>query len=161
MTCLHYACKDTAVMKPLRFFLVLLVSFLTKPAFAQTQDDYLGEWMGYITQEPRGIASRYYFALDLRRDGDNITGEAHIALEDDPKVYGYMELEGHFEESGIVVTELFVNREQLYSYMYWCLKTYRLTAFWDNNGMLVLQGTWQSDACGETAGAIHLERRLS
>jgi hypothetical protein len=140
---------------------LLLILMLALIAPAQTRNDYLGEWFGYITQEPAGLAARYIFELELEDAEGGITGEARLRLEDDPEVYGIMEIASSYENAQINVVELYIKAQKMYTYGYWCLKDYQLTATWVQ-GVLVLEGRWESGNCGNAnVGFIHLERRLS
>lgn len=141
--------------------LAALFCLLHLASFAQTRDDYVGEWFGYITQTPAGLASRYVFGLDLEATEDGVTGEARLTMEEDSEIYGIMDIKGSFEQGQLYIVEQYIKAQYMYIFGYWCLKDYRLTATWVD-GILVLEGQWNSNDCGtSTAGFIHLERRLS
>lgn len=140
--------------------LFVLLGF-TMSLAAQTREDMAGEWVGYITQKPRGLAERYHFKLNLEVDGDELVGEAQINMEDSTHIWGIMDLVGEWDPQGTVdFRELGIKRQNLWSYAYWCIKEYKLRPNWVK-GVLMLNGPWSSGACAGSSGWIHLERRLS
>ncbi len=148
-------------MKARTLILIVVAFSLASIAAAQTRHDYAGEWFGYITQEPAGLASRYTFELELEATDDGLKGEAHISMEEQPEIFGVMAISGNFEEAGLLINEEIIVSQRMYTFGYWCMKSYRLRATWVN-GILILEGNWTSDACGDgDQGFIHLERRLS
>lgn len=140
--------------------LAVLVAFLCASATAQSRFDIAGEWFGYITQRPAGLAERYFFELKLELDGDRFKGESRISLQDSTAIYGVMDVQGTIMEPQIWIDELQVKEQNMFSFAYWCIKSYKLQANWVR-GILVMEGWWESDNCGYSAGFIHLERRLS
>ncbi|MEY3444993.1 MAG: hypothetical protein RLZZ519_3274 [Bacteroidota bacterium] len=146
-----------------RPILLLLFALLSTTTFlsAQTREDMAGEWVGYITQKPRGLAERYFFRLNLEVQDDQLSGEAQINMEDSTHILGVMDLVGEWDPEGSVeIRERGIKRQNLWSYAYWCIKEYKLRANWVK-GVLMLNGPWFSNACAGSSGWIHLERRLS
>lgn len=145
---------------------LILVCGLQIGAFAQfgvaaesETADPAGEWYGYITQTPSGLASRYGFHLNLSIQGNKVSGYSRIHMEDDETYFGVMKLAGVWEDEKLVLTEVEIAKEQIYSYAYWCLKDLFLNIRIEN-GLVILEGNWESERCSFSTGNIHLERLL-
>lgn len=140
---------------------VALLMLLQFAAFGQSHNDFAGEWVGYITQSPAGLAARYDFALTMEVSDSGITGEARISLEDNADIFGTMYIRGDFGKEYATVNELEITSQNIFSYAYWCMKEYYITIT-EVNGIFIIEGEWGSDECGDANfGMIHLERRLS
>lgn len=122
-------------------------------------DDPAGEWYGYITQSPSGLSDRYGFHLNLEVNGKSVNGFSHITMENDHEVFGIMKLTGEMVENRLVLTEVVITRQNLYTGAYWCLKELSLNLKIEN-GLVILEGNWESDDCSFSTGDIHLERQL-
>lgn len=122
-------------------------------------ENIAGEWFGYITQTPTGLADRYIFQLNLKEEDGKIKGQSYIAIDEDSS-FGIMDIECEVVNGKLLVNEVEIVDQQLYIYAYWCMKSYSLELKMEN-GVSVLEGAWVSDFCGDSKGNIHLERRLS
>ncbi len=148
-------------MKMRTAIFVALLMLLHFAVQAQSYNDFAGEWVGYITQDPAGLAARYDFALSMEVSDSGITGEARISLEDNADIYGTMYIRGGFGQYFATVNELEITSQNMCSYAYWCMKEYDIWIT-EQNGILIIEGKWNSDQCGDANfGKIHLERRLS
>ena len=148
-------------MKMRTTIFVALLMLFHFAALAQSHDDFAGEWVGYITQKPAGLAARYDFALTMELSDSGITGEARISLENNADIFGTMYIRGEFGKYFATVNELEITSQNMYSYAYWCMKEYYLKII-EVNGLFIIEGEWNSNRCGDAnSGKIHLERRLS
>jgi hypothetical protein len=148
-------------MKRLLLFASLLFLSLVTPAQTPTElADASGEWYGLITQVPAGLDGRYIFQLNLEVEGDVIHGTSMIAIEDDPKAWGIMDITGELWDGELYIREVEITSQSLYRFAYWCIKSYRLVPTW-TEGKWALKGAWESDYCADSVGEIFLERRMS
>lgn len=143
-----------------RALFICLLGWWPLLSICQSTHDVLGEWEGYITQTPAGLADRYPFWLRLYDSKEGIVGESTIAMPDDEEAWGRMNVKVEWEEGLLRVTELEIVAQQLYVFAYWCIKAYDLRPVWVD-GVLQLDGEWVSGHCGGSVGTVHLERRLT
>lgn len=133
---------------------VLLCAALSAVAFGQNEVE--GVWLGYITQDPGGLADKYHFQVNLDLKGDNLEGTSTIAMLDDESIFGIMTLKGEANNVSVSFNEQEIIKQNMYSFAYWCIKDIELQLV-KRNGKEVLVGSWTSNQCPGT-GEIVLER---
>lgn len=127
------------------------------PRESLTQYKAEGKWAGVIYQNSEsGIARKYTFELEVFIDQDNISGFSTISMINEPGVYGILNITGKVTKNGLDIKETRIIEEQIYSYAYWCIKSYQLT-FEQKNDKLTLTGNWSSDKCSGQS-SIYLEK---
>lgn len=138
---------ETGNMNPrtmIKYF--LFFSFLlavSQPTFSQ--EVFLGNWKGVITQDEGGYRTEYDFELYLKKEDKLITGRSYVYVDE---IYAEMALSGftlsdeifHFTESKVV-------RSRKLPELEWCLKGAALKLYRTGNGW-ELRGRWQGTSAG-------------
>lgn len=103
--------------------------------------DMTGEWNGMLKQETGGVAQIYYFSMNLKHQGKNITGTSKISLTTNPQLYAVMELRGTFQHDILQFEETKIKTQAPNSNIKWCIKKGRLKFTIKKDGFCV-DGTW-------------------
>ncbi len=123
-------------------FLLLLFNF---PFFTQAQSpgsakQLAGYWSGELTQNAGGYAAKYFFSLQLRQSGDQLTGIASVTLGD---IQAEMQLTARQLSNGSWrFAEQVLLRSKQPEEIEWCLKTYDLRLVKGEDGNWYLKGPW-------------------
>lgn len=124
------------------FFFLLLIFFTESTA---AQDQFLGNWVGVITQDEGGYRTTYDFELYLKTEDKLITGRSYVYVDE---IYAEMALTGfalgedmlHFTESRVV-------RSRKLPELEWCLKGAALKLQRKGSGW-ELRGRWEGTSNG-------------
>lgn len=134
--------------------LIASVFLLKNTAFAQS--DIEGFYRGEITQNNGGLAKKYYMELSLWLAEDKqVTGESFFQMYEDNNVFVRFDLTGFSQSDQLILEEVNILYQQVYSYAYFCYKKMALRLF-EQEGRLVLQGTWTSKNCAGSTGKVVL-----
>jgi len=103
--------------------------------------DMSGEWNGVLKQNEGGAARAYYFQLNLKQKGEEITGTSKVSFIDKPQFYSIMKLKGRFKNDILLIEELIIKDENSYEGLNWCLKRAKLSFTFKKDGFCI-EGTW-------------------
>ena len=123
-----------------RIYLICICSLL---CFAVNGQDISGEWNGIITQDGGGIANQYYFSLNIKQEGNKITGFSKVELYHNDKriMYARKSLVGEFKGKKLLFKETGIIEQKMVMTTNLCLIQAKLDFVFDK-GALCLIGTW-------------------
>lgn len=138
--------------------LMACVFLLKNTAFAQS--GFGGFYRGEVTQNNGGLAKKYYMDLSLRLDEDKqVAGESFFQMYEDNDVFVRFDVIGFSQSDRLILEEVNIQYQQVYSYAYFCYKKMILLLF-EQEGRRVLQGTWTSKNCAGSTGKVVLVKEV-
>lgn len=138
--------------------LMACVFLLKNTAFAQSGIE--GFYRGEVTQNNGGLAKKYYMDLSLRLDEDKrVAGESFFQMYKDNDVFVRFDVTGFSQSDRLILEEVNIQYQQVYSYAYFCYKKMVLRLF-EQEGRQVLQGTWTSKNCAGSTGKVVLVKEV-
>lgn len=109
--------------------------------YSAMAQDMSGEWNGVLRQSTGGAASSYYFTLNLKQNGNVITGTSKVAFVDKPNFYAIMELKGKFKDDVLIFQETKIIEQKVFEDLAWCRKKAKLNFTMKKDGFCI-EGTW-------------------
>ncbi len=122
----------------MKCYFIVCFSMIYNFSFGQ---DMSGEWNGMLRQSEGGAAASYYFTLNLKQNGNVITGTSKVTFAENPDVFAIMELRGVFKDDVLTFEEVKITNQKIFDGLEWCLKKGKLTFTVKKDGFCV-EGTW-------------------
>lgn len=85
-----------------------------------------GIWLGKLTQNQQAPFGEYRFRMELKQNGNLVTGMSYISMPDSAAIFGRMRLEGSFRDGNFSFHELEIIEAKHYDTWEWCLKAAQL-----------------------------------
>jgi len=133
------------LLRPFLAFLLLVPSVLTA-------QDLSGRWTGSLTQEGKQVV--YHYEVDLRQDGDVVSGTAWSATDDGGSAARFL-LTGVWQAPKLTLQEV---QQTEPVEPRWCLK-YAVLELKPAPGGYRLEGEWRAEGC--TPGSMMLTKSAS
>jgi hypothetical protein len=88
-------------------------------SFAQKEHEFLGKWVGELTQKEGGFRQKYYCEMVIERQGKQYFGTTYVSVED---LSAEMSFKAEFKGDVLVFKEDRIIRYSQLKDMVWCLK---------------------------------------
>lgn len=105
-----------------------------------------GKWVGTLLQNPGGLATKYYFEMNLKQKKNIISGTSSISMAENPEVTGLMSIRGTFDGTYFYYEDIkILNQKGLTDMSDWCIKKCKFS-FEKIDGQYVLNGHWTGNS---------------
>jgi hypothetical protein len=101
------------------FLIFILLTTLPFLISAQKPEEFLGKWVGELTQKEGGFRQKYYCEMVIEKQGNQYVGTTYVSVED---LSAEMAFKGEFKGNTLIFKEDRIIRYSQLKDMVWCLK---------------------------------------